>query len=562
MKTTLPARPTIVAIAVVATLLVLSLALFSPHYQTNDDVAMRLLAEGRFVPQAGPLPFMMFMNIVIGKLLATGYSLIPSIPWYDLLLGASLTIASGTLLRCWIGNATAVESASASLLALFFLLPTFVSVQFTLAGMICAAAGLALLLRSWIRPSSNSRDAAAGVILFAVGSLIRFEGAILIAVETTALAVPLILGAWQDSRQRMRGALLSGFAALALAGGFFAANQVAYRSSKGWRDFYQYNLLRARLGEYLTPERLHAQTAANLARRVGWSQTDFVLFQNWFFVDPDLYSLAKVRAAEHLFYAVSDKPARSWSKILAESMEIERDHIVEARVALLFLLIYVLFRGVSGKMILYFLWVLLVFASLILTVNLTLKAPPHRVFWPMLVMAATMLSFAAQRWSVQRPRLASILTGVCAVGVLIPAVHNLWRESESRRIAASVTRRDVEKLLQTRATMYILHGSAFPYQNYWQPLQPHETSFDFVALGVSARTPPVQEFLRKTQRTDLPWALCNDRRMLIVAEPYIMPLLQEFVAEHHRARVAFQPVFRGKLFTAWRCHRENVATGD
>src|SRR3954462_15352625 len=82
----------------------IAVTLFTPFYQTNDDVTMRLLAEGNFVPGGKPVPFLLFINVVIGKLLAAAYSLIPGVPWYDLVLGASLIAAAAALVVVWIGS--------------------------------------------------------------------------------------------------------------------------------------------------------------------------------------------------------------------------------------------------------------------------------------------------------------------------------------------------------------------------------------------------------------------------------------------------------------------------
>ena len=101
----------------------------------------------------------------------------------------------------------------------------------------------------------------------------------------------------------------------------------------------------------------------------------------------------------------------------------------------------------------------------------------------------------------------------------------------------------------------MLHANAFPYEDFWQPMHTEKAAFDFVGLGASARTPPVQGFLARSGRSDLPWSLCNDPSMLIIAAERIPPMLVTFVREHRGVNVQFTKTFEGKEITAWRCQR-------
>jgi hypothetical protein len=184
------------ALAVLFTVVLLpltALTLFTPFYQTNDDIAMRLLAEGNFVPGDEPLPYLMFINVILGKILSLAYGVTTAVPWYDLVLGGSMVAASAALVHTWTGTARSFEIIWALVFAVYFLLPTFVGVQFSLAGLSCAAAGIGLVVRATVadlEPSSRRLHLRFGTTLFFWGSLIRFEGAVLIAIEGAALALP------------------------------------------------------------------------------------------------------------------------------------------------------------------------------------------------------------------------------------------------------------------------------------------------------------------------------------------------------------------------------------
>lgn len=548
---------------------VTAVVVFGPFYQTNDDVAMRLLAEGTFVPQGQPLPFLMHVNVIVGRLLSFAYGLTHALPWYDLLMGAGMTAAAGALLFVWGTSGHQLEIVWAFLFAVFFLLPSFVHVQFSLVGLGCAAAGMVMLVRALAEPVA-ARDfrlcLLSGTSLLVWGAMIRFEGAVLMILQGAILALPFVIAAWRapEQRPRVRLTVLASFAAGLLIVLSFALNQYVYAKATGWSDFYEYNLRRSRINEYITPERITPEAVQRMATQVGWSSTDFALFRNWFFTDPNLYSLAKVRQAEELFYGASDKPTEeSRASRMKRGVELARNFFVEMRLAFLFMLAYVLARA-SVRLLLYFVGITLMIAVLIAGISLALKAPPDRIFWPMLLLGASMLPIASRRWG--RPAHPALVAGATLLACYVAgsSVLTLWKQAAEHRAAATTARQDAEGLKATGATFFVLHGNAFPYEDYWRPLLVEKTPFPFVALGVSARTPPVQDSLRRTGRIDLPLSLCTEPGLLIVAPAYIPQLLTTFVAEHHGTAVRFETAFEGQRFTAWKCtaSTENAADND
>ncbi|MFL6247390.1 MAG: hypothetical protein ACJ74H_15270 [Thermoanaerobaculia bacterium] len=546
---------------------IVAVVLFSPFYQTNDDVAMRLIAEGHFVPDGKPLPFLMHVNVAIGALLSLAYRLVPRLPWYDLLMGAGMTAAAMVLLRVWSGTGKLREFVWAGLFALFFLLPAFVAVQFSLVGLGCAAAGMAFLVRACVEPLEDGpfrRHLLEGGALLVFGALVRFEGAVLMILEGTILAVPFVIGAWlrREQRPRLRPVALAFGAACVLILTSFAVNQYVYARAAGWEEFHEYNLRRSRISEYISPERITPEAVDRLARQVGWSGTDFTLFRNWFFTDPNLYNLRKVRTAEALFFGAGPKPTEeSRASRMKRGAELAKSLFVETQLALVFMLVFML-SAVSTRYFLYALGVVLTIAVLITGITVALKAPEERIFWPMLVLGASMLPIAARRWGKPRHPAVAIAALAVACYVTVVSVQLLWKQSAERRVKSAIARQDAQGLLHSGGKFFVLHGNAFPYEDYWRPLHVETTPFPFVALGVSARTPPVQDSLRRAGRTDLPLSLCREEGLLIVAPPYIPVLLTTFMAEHHGMQVRFDPIFTGQRLTAYKCTALSKGTAD
>jgi len=536
------------AIPVVAAILLplTSVTLFSPFYQTNDDVTMRLLAEGHFVPAGKPVPFLLFINVVIGKVLTIAYRLMPGVPWYDLVLGASLTAAAAALVVVWIGSGQRREVLWTVILAVFFLLPAFVSVQFSIVGLTCSAAGIALLVHAAVEPGPRRLHAIFGTALFVWGSLIRFEGAVLMAIEGVVLALPLLFGG--PSRRRV---LLFPAAALVLTMSFFAVDRIAYNRSGGWSRFHEFDTLRRRGVDYLVPEQITPPVLARLRAETGWSENDFLLFSGWYFTDPAVYSMARARKAAGIF------GGQVWSAARVNAAARDAGtFLIRMRWTFLLLGLFVLARGPSFSLIVHFFATTLTIVVLVGVVSVISKTPPPRIYWPMLILAATMLTIAARR-DEPAPRLwqtaiAAVL-GLFVAGHSLPALH---RTSEARRAAAANARRDVAELRRIDARLFIIHGNAFPYEDYWRPLHPAPPPFAFIGLGMTDQTPPVQDALRETASIDVAWSLCSDPSLILIAWDSIPPMLSRYVLEHRGAAVRFEPVFRGECMISWRCRRE------
>ena len=95
-------------------------------------------------------------------------------------------------------------------------------------------------------------------------------------------------------------------------------------------------------------------------------------------------------------------------------------------------------------------------------------------------------------------------------------------------------------------------GSAFPYTAHWRPLRQPEQALALLPIMSSARTPLVQDYLRRTGREDLPLALCRDQDLWLVAGPRFGPVFADFLREHHGAQVELRLKHSG-TFLLYRC---------
>jgi hypothetical protein len=167
------ALPWATPIAVTAALILLAYTAFVP-FSTNDDVGMRRVAAGRFVPGFGPDGHLVFTSAPTGVALARLYRLSDGVPWYDLILLAGTVLATvtiGSLLNMGHRGRSPLGLVATAALAL----PMFIVIQFSQVSGMLAAAGVLVLIRagsarstgtpSWAGPSrAGSRRNSGGSI--------------------------------------------------------------------------------------------------------------------------------------------------------------------------------------------------------------------------------------------------------------------------------------------------------------------------------------------------------------------------------------------------------------
>ncbi len=521
-----------------------------PYYLTNDDVAMRLLAEGRFAPGTPPSAFLMFMNIGVGWVLASLYEWMPAVPWYDLLMLVTALVASAALAFVWTASGDGAALFRALILSGLFLVPVFATPQFSLAGMTSAAAGLTLLARALAVPLSavaRQRHLVSGTTLFVWGALIRWEAAGLLLCQ--AMLSCAATGFFMKGARTCRvfPVMRASAIAIVLLGVSVAAHMAAYQRTRGWKDFPEFNLTRARLTEYASNVPVSSELLSALRAATGWSPNDLQLLREWFFVDASVFSLDKLRAASTVFAKTTDPITGSPRDAVAGAL----GRLVTATWPALLILGIVAVAGTLPLARLTIAAILVItFFLLALVVTAALKELPYRIYWPMLVLVAGLLFV---RDSPHRLRPRAVVALLAATALLAIVTIDRGRARQEHEAAARVVAADVAALGHTDTELAIIHADALRWESVWRPFGRDELGVPFLGLGVSAQTPPIQNALRRLADGDIVDAMCGNERFLLVARPSLPPALSIFMAEHHARTVRFEPVLEGRTFTAWRC---------
>src|SRR5580704_6864695 len=171
------------------------LVAFTPHYETNDDVAMNASVVGRLA-FSHPDEHILHSNVLIGLALKKCYAVFPNVPWYGgyLFLTAALSLAA----ICYVCLSQPGSEWNWLLIATFLLvagIPFLVELQFTRVASVAALAGL-LLLAGSVRAERIGWPTGLAIPFLLVAALIRFDAVVL----TCVVVSPMI--AWMLWRTR------------------------------------------------------------------------------------------------------------------------------------------------------------------------------------------------------------------------------------------------------------------------------------------------------------------------------------------------------------------------
>jgi hypothetical protein len=331
-------------------LFALVLTLFTPQYNTRDDIGMMLLSSGRVIALE-PTEYLMFTNIVLGLLLKTLYASLPEISWYAWYLIAALFCAHWALL--WVVLKRHQSWLGLLLFALYFwMLGAFMllNLQFTMVSFIVGVAAIALfagvpddsvaeMLHDGNAPRSGSwkrylqPSALFGAVLLWVSCLIRVESFLLALFCTVPVVAVGVL--WELTVQRQSGrqknkkrlhnagqasevrfvpmqTLLARLPVFVVALLLCAASQMYHhhRYSAPEAQWYGMNVLEhnricSEFLDFRLPRRhIVALDRAGLDAMIQQAKLtvmDFEMLQNWFYLDSSLYSTSTLKHLKNLF---------------------------------------------------------------------------------------------------------------------------------------------------------------------------------------------------------------------------------------------------------------------
>ena len=542
-----------VALALNAVIFAVLLTLVPTRWETNDDFEMLRMSSGMMTGE--PSEYLVFSNILVGRVLKQLYRWRADVPWYGVHLYAAHFLAMTGLLYAFLRRSPRAEAMLLFLLLfLFFELPLLLQLQFTSTAIVTVAAGICLLLlnggrdRPWLA-------AICGTGLIVLGALIRHEASVLAA----GILTPLV--AYQIMTHRSFRTLFW----LALAGGLVVAaaryDEGVYRRSSAWSAFLDYNAVRSPIHD--TPL-VRYEEQRIFFNRIGWSENDLRAFELWFLCDKGFYSAESLKTINAAL-SPTIKARKDWPQYLAANLFVQEKAVAVTLTMLL--LAAFLAAGDRWRVLLVAAMTVAVSAAAFSYLSMYSKFPP-RIAAPSLLVLN--LAFCFQALSAHgatsklrgglfgydvRLRLLGALSaaptgttrgrrlpfrvelpitsrGIAALLIVTLLGSHLLHASRAVTALSHLTRRQQEQFDDMLTTIdrnivaknpeavFAVGGGSFPYR-WMSPLDSGDRirRFRLMGIGWSTHSPSYEQTLSRYGITDLTRALVENPNVYLILAP-------------------------------------------
>ena len=284
--------------------------ILGPKHETNDDLALSLLVEGAYGERS---PYMIYSNILWGKLLVGLYTLLPTIKWYVLLMLLMLFFAYQSMTYVFLRMQGRKIGTVISTTMLFFCgYYSYVVFQYSRIAPVVTAGGIILLFYAIEHADCKKEKMiciTAGIFMAVWGSLIRFQMfAVAVVLAGGAIGlykVWIIYRKKQVDWLKQIGTYVAVFGTVGvLSLACYVIDRMHY-SSDEWQYFQVFNEVRTELWDYGFP---NYEENRETFESIGISESDFAYYQTWNMDE-------EVMTIEHLQAIADEKPAKTFNII-------------------------------------------------------------------------------------------------------------------------------------------------------------------------------------------------------------------------------------------------------
>lgn len=546
-------HPLLLALGLNFLLFGLTYFFFTPHFKTNDDIAMMLRAAG-VSKVVAPSEYLLFTNVIIGWILKQLYTLHLDTPWYALYLVSSLLVSHIVLLYVALKNRASLLTVLLYLVYFFLVgLTLLLNLQFTIVASIVGLAGIALCLapnpalkklEKWDWKPFFRPQYLVAITLMVLSCMIRWRAFVLMV----AMFLPIIVLHFYKKPLR-----IIVFKTVALGIGIFLSfaayqfNSYVYKKDPAWATYQEHKLqamqiVNNELMRYMTPaEREKIYTS------VGWSINDVRMFMDWFFMDKEVYSLEKINlflnslparkkvpidTAFELLFKIIGSPFAMGCWVLAVLFFIALPFSWQNLLKLL--------AGIGGiiTMILYLIYYI--------------KTPPERVYFSMMSFIALLplvvMNVKQEASKFPKLQIAVKIIGLVLLGYcLVLAVENVEEHKKTATIYKKNNRwlhKQIKNLQPNDDQLFVVWAQSMP----WQFITPFDNvrflkKFNTFGLGTGQHSPANKKMLDKYKIDNLYTAFLEKENVYMLLSKRLLNKLatkyKTYMLEHYQRDIEF-----------------------
>jgi len=544
-------RGTLVSLSILAFSVFSAIVLLAPHYRGNDDVCWRLLSSGFFSPTQTPSPYLVYINILYGRVLASVYTFWPRWHWYDLFNYALLLLASWAFLlptRALLGRRRGLWVCGFS--SFVFFTAILVQLQFTITAGLLTVSGMLLLFRYASDPNQEPWVACFyGVPILVLGSLIRFNIFFFILVYGFLAWLP-VLAFLPIKPKRSLTVLLFFGVAIFLAFSAKVYNAKVYESDPTRTHIYPALKTLVSLTEHSVPVQDRREIVQAKLDVLGWSINDYLAVTRHLNTNETLFNSDTLTYLRTQVLPIISKPSNlSWLALLSAIRYVLFNTFIPVFFGFL-LSISFLRKDPRNTLLVGYHFAI----AAILSVALSMIFKPinfhsYVSFFPMsLGLLFLFWRFFDGDWH-PKFKLISVRNFLFFIlGCLLLA--NTIGRSVLRSQRANQFNKDIQVVDAYPKAHFMIKN--FSAESWIQPFKEPTRTFSFIPFYYLTVWPEYKDLLRKySLYPNLEQKLYDNANILFFIDTDF-DVLRTYILEHYGATVRFEEVLKTKSFTLQR----------
>lgn len=254
-------------------------------WRTNDDVFIKLIVSGGY---GNPDYHTIFVSSIFGRILSFLYSLINTVPWYEIIQYGLLIYSFSILMNIFICDSPIKGLCILSIIVISF--QAYVRPQFSITTSIITVSSY-IVLYYYLKKNRKNFYLISGLLLLTFAILIRLKQFLACSTISVFCMLPLFFEYIKEKKLDRKFILIVVYSAIILFS-TIGIERIDYSSSE-WNRFNQYNYLRSELIDNGYPDYEQNEEIYN---ELGIDENALNLYKNWNFDDQEVLSIENMNA--------------------------------------------------------------------------------------------------------------------------------------------------------------------------------------------------------------------------------------------------------------------------
>ncbi len=513
-------------------LFIISYVIFTPYYQTNDDVGMMMYLRGIGTLNNQPTEHVLFIHIALSKFLKTLTLLFGRqtdfYTWFLVItLFTSYTVLSYLYLKKhkkWYHLLLYIG------FFLIFGLQNIISLQFTVVAAITGFTGWLLLINSYF---------ISGTFMLLLATLLRWESAVMV--------LPVASIIFLTSLFRFKAILNKLIYVFIYFSILHILNQV---NITYYDEDYRYITLIRRVIDYEFMNKITQYQKANILNMILWSENDYQMLMDFFFMDDKKYGLDKLKQVSDLYKQGSNhiyhlsRPGTYYHV---------NKYFFSRGTGLIFLLFSLIFLSLFFKKgnILLVVLITSVIAFVIALINYFFKFPPDRIINPLFFCGSFLMLVSLQEKEIIRDFIKYIAS-FAVILLSIYQVREYYRKDKDVKQWRITHQAMVKQLNPNKKELYIVWGDNFRYEHMplFHPLD-YLDNLTLFSLGSLQRFDEAKKSLAAYRINNIYTDIIGRNDIKLMCNNKQLEIYKKYLQENYDITVQESQVFRSGYFNVY-----------